>query len=375
MNLSDIRNLFPYLKNDIIYFNHAATGPFSKVLVDQISKVLKDKSENKIDDYNSFKEVAGETKSILANLINTLPERIAYTDNTSNGINILAQSINWKRGDRILLNDIEFPANVYPFLNLKRIGVEIDYVKSDNGIVSSEMIIDAVKPGTKLISVSFVQFLSGYRINLEKLGRFCSENDIIFSVDAIQGLGALRLDVEKCNIDFLSCGTQKWLLGLQGLAFIYLNEKLQKKLIPSNVGWLSVNNAWDLLDYSLDLKTSAEVFQGGTLNALGIYAFNSSLKLFREFGYQDVEKRVLENSKYFVEKLNSVGIECILSNSDISNLSGIVTVKMQNPDRVFETLNQNKIVCSLREGLIRFSPHFYNTMQEIDRVVDVLQKI
>ena len=337
--------------------------------------MLKDKSENKIDDYNSFKEVAGETKSILANLINTLSERIAYTDNTSNGINILAQSINWKRGDRILLNDIEFPANVYPFLNLKRIGVEIDYVKSDNGIVSSEMIIDAVKPGTKLISVSFVQFLSGYRINLEKLGRFCSENDLIFSVDAIQGLGALRLDVEKCNIDFLSCGTQKWLLGLQGLAFIYVNEKLQKKFIPSNVGWLSVNNAWDLLDYSLDLKTSAEVFQGGTLNALGIYAFNSSLKLFREFGYQDVEKRVLENSKYFVEKLNSVGIECILSNSDISNLSGIVTVKMQSPDKVFEILNQNKTVCSLREGLIRFSPHFYNTMQEIDRVVDVLQKI
>lgn len=375
MNLNDIRNLFPYLKNDIIYFNHAATGPFTKNLVDKISEVLKEKSEKKIDDYTAFKEVAAETKSILAAMINTLPERIAFTDNTSNGLNILAQSIKWQKGDRILLNDIEFPANVYPFLNLINLGVEVDFVKSENGKVSAEMIIDSVKTGTKLISVSFVQFLSGYRIDLEKLGQFCSKNGIIFSVDAIQGLGALTLDVEKCNVDFLSCGTQKWLLGFQGLAFVFINEKLQKKLIPSNVGWLSVNNAWDLLDYNLDLKTSAEVFQGGTINALGIYAFNTSLKLFREFGYQNVEKRVMENSRYFIEKLDSAGINCVLSNSDVNNLAGIVTVKIQNPDKVFEILNQNEIVSSLREGLIRFSPHFYNTSQEIDRVVDVLHKI
>ena len=375
MNLNDIRNLFPYLKNDIIYFNHAATGPFTKNLVDKISEVLKEKSEKNIDDYSTFKEVVAETKSILASMINTLPERIAFTDNTSNGFNILAQSIQWQKGDRILLNDIEFPANVYPFLNLKRIGVEVDFVKSENGKVSAEMIIDSVKTGTKLISVSFVQFLSGYRIDLEKLGQFCNKNGIIFSVDAIQGLGALTLDVEKCNVDFLSCGTQKWLLGFQGLAFIYINEKLQNKFIPSNIGWLSVNNAWDLLDYNLDLKTSAEVFQGGTINALGIYAFNTSLKLFREFGYQNVEKRVLENSRYFIEKLDLAGINCVLSNSDVNNLAGIVTIKIQNPDKVFEILNQNKIVSSLREGLIRFSPHFYNTSKEIDRVVDVLHKI
>jgi len=222
MNLNDIRNLFPYLKNDIIYFNHAATGPFTKNLLDKISEVLKEKSEKNIDDFSTFKEVAAETKSILASMINTLPERIAFTDNTSNGFNILAQSIQWQKGDRILLNDIEFPANVYPFLNLKRIGVEVDFVKSENGKVSAEMIIDSVKTGTKLISVSFVQFLSGYRIDLEKLGQFCSKNGIIFSVDAIQGLGALTLDVDKCNVDFLSCGTQKWLLGFQCLFFFYI---------------------------------------------------------------------------------------------------------------------------------------------------------
>lgn len=374
MNLNDIRTLFPYIKNDIIYFNHAATGPFSTLLVNAINKVLKEKSERNIDDFNSFKDVAVETKSILASMLNTVPERLAFTDNTTNGLNFLAQSIQWKKGDRILLNDIEFPANVYPFLNLKRIGVEVDFVKSDNGKVTADMIIDAIKPGTKLISVSYVQFLSGYRIDLEKIGKHCKDNDIIFSVDAIQALGAVKLDVEKSNIDFLSCGTQKWLLGFQGLAFIYLNEKLQRKIIPANIGWLSVNNAWNLLDYQIDLKTTADVFQGGTINALGVCALNASLKLFNDFNFNEVEKRVLENSKYFLTKLASIGINGLLLNSNESELAGIVTFKIKDPDLVVKKLEQNKIICSQRVGMIRFSPHFYNIFDEIDRVVDVLQK-
>ncbi len=374
MNLNDIRTLFPYIKNDIIYFNHAATGPFSTLLVNAINKILKEKSERNIDDFNSFKDVAVETKSILASMLNTVPERLAFTDNTTNGLNFLAQSIQWKKGDRILLNDIEFPANVYPFLNLKRIGVEVDFVKSDNGKVTAEMIIDAIKPDTRLISVSYVQFLSGYRIDLEKIGKHCKDNDIIFSVDAIQALGAVKLDVEKSNIDFLSCGTQKWLLGFQGLAFIYLNEKLQRKIIPANIGWLSVNNAWNLLDYQIDLKTTADVFQGGTINALGVCALNASLKLFNDFNFNEVEKRVLENSKYFLTKLASIGINGLLLNSKESELAGIVTVKIQDPDLVIKKLEQNKIICSQRVGMIRFSPHFYNIFDEIDRVVDVLQK-
>lgn len=374
MKLNDIRTLFPYIKNDIIYFNHAATGPFSTLLVNAINKILKEKSERNIDDFNSFKDVAVETKSIIASMLNTVPERLAFTDNTTNGLNFLAQSIQWKKGDRILLNDIEFPANVYPFLNLKRIGVEVDFVKSDNGKVTADMIIDAIKPGTKLISVSYVQFLSGYRIDLEKIGKHCKDNDIIFSIDAIQALGAVKLDVEKSNIDFLSCGTQKWLLGFQGLAFIYLNEKLQRKIIPANIGWLSVNNAWNLLDYQIDLKTTADVFQGGTINALGVYALNASLKLFNDFNFNEVEKRVLENSKYFLTKLASIGINGLLLNSNESELAGIVTFKIKDPDLVVKKLEQNKIICSQRVGMIRFSPHFYNIFDEIDRVVDVLQK-
>ncbi len=158
-----------------------------------------------------------------------------------------------------------------------------------------------------MISISFVQFLSGYRIDLEKIGKVCREKGIIFCVDSIQGLGALRLDVEKFNIDYLANGTQKWMLGLQGLAFIYVRKELQEKMKSAPIGWLAVKDAWNLLDFDLTTKETAERFQPGTLNNLGVYAFNSSMKLFKEFGFDEIENQVLSNSKYFIDELAKIG--------------------------------------------------------------------
>lgn len=375
MNKAAVRNYFPYLKNGIIYFNHASTGPFSDLLTITLANLLKDKSENNIDDYESFLKIVEESKKFLAEMISCSEDRIAFVDNTSNGLNILTQSIDWEKGDRVLLNDIEFPANVYPFLNLKRFGVEVDFVKSENGIVTADQILDSITPQTKIVSISFVQFISGYRVDLEKIGNYCRANNIIFCVDGIQGIGAIQIDVIKSKIDFLSCGTQKWLLGMQGLAFIYVDKELQKQMYPANVGWLSVENAWDLLDYKLELKTSANVFQGGTLNTFGIYAFNSSLKLFKDFGFNEIQTEVISNTKYFISKLNDIGLKCVLSDHLESEFAGIVTINSKNPEKVVDQLKSKKIVCSLREGFIRFAPHFYNTHQEIDSVVDELQKL
>ena len=375
MNKKEVRKYFPHLENGIIYFNHASTGPFSTLLTTRLNKLMKEKSENVIDDYSSFLKIMEETKEVLSRMINCNPDRIAFVDNTSNGLNILAHSIAWQNGDRILLNDIEFPANVYPFLNLRRQGVEIDFVKSENGIVTAEQIIRAIKPKTKLVTVSFVQFLSGYKVDLEKVGKHCKANNIIFSVDGIQGLCTQKLDVENSFIDFLSSGTQKWMLGLQGLAFIYVSSELQKQLIPSNVGWLSVKNAWNLLDYKLDLKTSANVFQGGTLNSIGIIALNTSLNLFNEFGFDNVYNEVLSNSKYFIEQLNKIGLKCVLHNCSDDELAGIVTIKTDNTEKIFNELVNKKILCSIREGMLRFSPHFYNNREDIDKVIDELKKI
>jgi len=369
------RSYFPYLKNGIIYFNHASTAPINTEVKKRIDEFVKEKSEFAQDDYCAFKNVADETKTMIGEMINGSGERIAFLDNTTNGIIWLAQGIDWNAGDRIILNDVEFPANVYPFLQLREKGVEIDFIKSTNGIVTAEEIIDAIHPQTKLISISFVQFLSGYRIDLEKIGKVCKEKGIIFSVDSIQGLGAVRLDVGKYNIDFLASGTQKWLLGLQGLAFFYVRKELQDKLKSAPIGWLAVKDAWNLLDFDLTTKETAERFQPGTLNNLGIYAFNSSMKLFKEFGFDEIEEQVLSNSEYFIQELAKIGYESPLLSIQKEYLSGIVSFRSDNAQKIFDHLNQKKIVCSLREGYIRFAPHFYNTKQEIDLVVDTLKNI
>jgi selenocysteine lyase/cysteine desulfurase len=369
------RNYFPYLKNGIIYFNHASTGPISIKVKERVEAFLKERSEENIDDYYSFKDVADETKEMIGEMINCQGDRIAFLDNTTNGLIWLAQGIDWKAGDRIILNDVEFPANVYPFLQLKEKGVEIDFIKSKNGIVTAEEVVESIKPQTKLISISFVQFLSGYKVDLEKIGKVCREKGIIFSVDAIQGLGAVSLDVEKCNVDFLASGTQKWLLGLQGLAFIYVRKELQNKMISAPIGWLAIKNAWNLLDFDLTPKETAERFQPGTLNNLGIYAFNSSMKFFDEFGFEEIERQVLSNSVYFINSLAKIGYKSPLLSLSEEYLSGIVSFKSENAQKIFDHLSQKKIICSLREGYIRFAPHFYNTEGEIDKVVDELKNI
>jgi len=369
------RSYFPYLNSGIIYFNHVSTGPISIKVKERIEAFLKERSEKKIDDYYEFKDVADETKEMIGEMINCSGDRIAFLDNTTNGIIFLAQGIDWNAGDRIILNDVEFPANVYPFLQLKEKGVEVDLIKSKNGIVTAEEVIEAIKPQTKLISISFVQFLSGYKVDLEKIGKICKERGIIFSVDAIQGLGAVILDVEKCNIDFLASGTQKWLLGLQGLAFIYARKELQERMKTAPIGWLAVKDAWDLLNFDLTTKETAERFQPGTLNNLGIYAFNSSMKLLKEFGFDEIENQVLNKTKYFINELAKLGYESPLLSLSDQYLSGIVSFKDKNAEKIFNYLSQKKIICSLREGYIRFAPHFYNTKQEINTVIDEMKKL
>ena len=375
MKIDDARKLFPHLRTGKIYFNHASTGPMSQKVKEKLLELIQDRSGEKIDDYKEFLKTSEEAKSMLGELINCEPSRIAFIDNTSNGINIFAQGVNLRSGDRVLLNDIEFPANVYPFLNLQKNGIAIDFVKSHDGIVSADDIINSVKENTKLISVSYVQFLSGYKVDMEKIGKYCKERGIILSVDAIQGLGALSLDVKKCNIDFVSCGTQKWLLGLQGFGFIYVSEKFQGKLESKYVGWTSVQNSWDLLNYDLKLRNSADRFQNGTINTFGAYALNASLMLFKEFGFKNIENRVVENSLYFIKQLIRIGYEPVLPNSTKENIAGIVSIKHEQSKHIFDQLEKKNVVCAFREGVIRFSPHFYNNKEEIDVVISRLKEI
>ncbi len=375
MNIDLIRSNFPYLQSGKIYFDHAAVSPLPKPVVESIEKYLFERSISQINNYHAGLDKVEELKSQLSELINISPERIAFTKSVTDGMNILAQGLKWNTGDRIILNDIEFPANVYPFLNLSKQGVEIDFVKSRNGVVSLEAIENLITQNTKLISISFVQFLSGYRADLEDIGKLCKEKNIIFCVDGIQGLGALRLDFEKYNIDFLSGGSHKWLMALMGLGFIALTEELQDKIDPKAVGWISVENEWDLLNYKLELKQTADRFQTGTYSFIGVNALSTALKFFNEVGFDEIEEKIISNTEYFRNRLNEIGIESLLGDVNSSNLSGIITFPIENTEEVINRLKEKNIIGSMREGMIRFSPHFYNTEEEIDSIISELKKI
>lgn len=372
MTIEDVRKLFPYLETGRIYFNHASVSPFSKRVTNSIEDYIRMRSITDIDNISVFMSAIENAKKNIASMINTKPDRIAFVDNTSNGLNVIAQGIEWKKGDRIILNDIEFPSNIYPFMNLRQYGVEIDLLHAKNGVISAEDIINAVKPTTKLISISSVQFLSGYRVDIDKLGEYCKKKNILLSVDAIQEIGALKVDVKKSRIHFLACGTQKWMMGLMGLAFIYISDELQEKIKPKYVGWNSVENPWELLNYDFVLKKSADAFQNGSVSLIGVTGLNAAISLFKDFGLDEVEKRVLDNSEYLIKSFEELGLNPLLKGLERKYLSGIVSFTSSNVKQIFEELKKENISVTMREGFIRFSPHFYNTLDELSKAVDIV---
>ncbi len=375
MNIDEIRKQFDYLSTGKIYFNHASIGPLPAKTVQAVEKYLFARSANEINNFMNYLAVDKRAKKKLGKILGCRPERLAWKDNVGNGMSLLSSGLDWKTGDRIILADIEFPSNVYPFLNLKREGVEVDFVKSEDGILSVAEYEKLITPRTKLISVSMVQFLSGYRTDIKELSDLCRSRGIILSVDAIQAAGAIQIKAEEWGVDFITGGAQKWLLGMEGLSYIYVSEELQDMIKQKDIGWGSVANAWELLDYDLTLNPTAQRYQSGTPNSAGVFAADASLGLFVENGMKQIEKRILNNSKYLIEKLKSLGYSPILGEEEEKHIAGIVTFNSQNAERIKEELGKKKIIVEVRVGRVRISPHFYNTKEEIDSMIEALREI
>ncbi len=372
MNIEKIREQFPYLKTGKIYFNHAAVSPIPKISVETLKEYFIVRSEGEIENYFSFQKTLVETKELIGKLLNAQKERIAFVDNTSNGLNILAQGLDWKNGDRILLYNNEFPSNVYPFMNLVKRGVELDFLLPNNGRVELEDIERSIKPTTRLLTLSHVQFLTGFRANMKDIGQLCRSKGIAFCVDAIQSAGAFPIDVEEMKIDFLSCGVYKWLMSVEGTAFIFLTEELQDRIDQKYVGWTSVQNAWDILHYELILNETARRFENGALNFPGIASLNSALKFFNSIGLENITNKIIVNSKYLINELNKLGLEPAYKAKSDEEISGIVSCKIENAEEVNRKLIENDIHCAVREGMLRISPHFYNTEEEFDKMLDIV---
>ncbi|MCI0532314.1 MAG: aminotransferase class V-fold PLP-dependent enzyme [candidate division Zixibacteria bacterium] len=334
---------------------------------------LERKSEHGSWDYFAPIE---KIRVLAAKLIGAGPDEIGISPNTSYGFNLAAQGLEFKKGDEVLVPEGEFPAGVYPWLNLKFRGVRIKFIRSEAGFFSFGNFLKAVNKKTKLVSVGFVQSFNGFKIDLEAIGIVCREKSIVFVVDGIQGVGNQEIDVKKCGIDLLTCGGQKWLLSPPGSGFFYVSRKLQKKIRPAFFGWMGVDwqYCWDNLRiYDKPPFESARRYEIGSYPYADLAGMAASLEMIEQIGVRKIQRHTLELLDYLIGYLQESGLR-IVSNLDPLHRSAILTFAAKNAKSLHRQLMQKQIICSFREGNIRISPHFYNTPAEIDRLISALGK-
>lgn len=372
--LQAYRSNFPHLDRPYYYLDHAAFGVLSTKVIDSINNHLTDRSVGSIMTFMSDKVVIERVREKLARLINApSPDNISFTTNTSEGLSLIASGFRWDDDDRILINDAEFPSNVYPFLNAESYEVEVDFVQSKDGFVTPEMIEAELHPNTRMVSVSAVQFLSGYKIDLAKTSKIVHDNGAFFIVDAIQAVGNSRIDVQAMNIDGLSCGALKWLMAPMGIGFVYISDELREIIDQQYVGWLSVEEPWQLSNFDQDLNPTGRRYELGGLNVPGIYALDASIDPFLEIGVDRIHVHLLGLSDQIDKRIGELNLKrfTIL---DESCRTGIITYNLPdhiNGDELIEVLKSRNVVISHRQGKVRFSPHFYNTIEDINSAMDI----
>ncbi len=377
--LDRARSLFPYLAGGRIYLNHAGTSPLSTRVADVLSKHVQERVTGGLDTYEADIAMVQSWRKVVQELINAeAPERIAFQMNTSDALNLVAAGLPWRDGDHVLLNDAEFPANLYPFLHLRRHGVRVDMLPTIDGVVTADVIARALTPGTRLLSLSAVQFLSGYRADMREIGELCRSRGVIFVVDGIQAVGAVPVDVQHLRIDALAAGAQKWQMGPQGTGFLYVSEDLQERIQQQHRGWLSVASPWNFRHLEQPLAPSARRYEGGTLNIAGMYAMREAITILQEFGINTIADQICGLTEVLMRELAILPGVRIITPPDSVHRAGIVTV--QPPDgahaeRIAGQLKTRGITIAVREGLLRFSPHFYNSAEEMLRTADEVRKI
>ncbi len=364
---------FP-VKENLVYFNHAAVAPIPRRTAQAAQEVLARQLAHGGAEYEVWEKGVRRARQSLADLLHTGTDEIAFAKNTTHGLIIAAESIPWREGDNVVTCAIEFPANVYPWLALERRGVETRFVGARQGRVTLDDIAAAMDRRTRAVTLSWVQFTSGFRVDLGKLSALCRERDAFLVVDAIQGLGALELDLSRYAVDFLCADGHKWLLAPEGCGVLYVRRQILDDLVPANVGWLSVQRPDDYLNYDLTLVPRARRFEEGTRNMVGIHALGASVSLLLEAGPREIERAVLGLTDYLVEGLLRLGME-VTSPRGEGECSGIITFRAPglSADELAAGLNAAGVACASRAGNVRFSPHFYNDQADADRALETLR--
>ncbi len=375
MDWPALRHEFPVTRR-WAFFDHAAVAPLTARAQQAMAEWAADMAANgDVHEHRWLKRVE-DVRELAARLIRVEPADVAFIPNTTAGIGLVAEGFPWKAGDNIVTAAEEYPSNLYPWLNLADRGVDTRRVPSRGNRIEPDDIRDAMDGRTRLVSLSFVEYASGFRNDLEAIGTLCRQRGVYFLVDAIQGLGVLPLDVRQTPVDFLAADGHKWLLGPEGAGIFYCRRELLDLLHPVGVGWNSVIGARDFSRIDYRLKPHAGRWEGGSHNVAGITALGASLELLLHLGIENVARRVAELTDHLCERARQAGFE-VFSSRQAGDSSGIVSLVAPGPDaRSFvKACRLQDIVINQRAGRIRVSPHCYNTHEEIDRLVATLRAV
>ena len=373
------RRLMPITEN-WAYLDHAAVGPLPEPTSRRIEVWCRQATEQGDTVWPDWNRAVQKTRRTAARLLNADPAEVALLNSTTQGIGLVAEGLPWRSGDNVVTLANEFPSNMYPWMNLSSRGIETRIVRPDDqGLPNLDAVLDACDDRTRVVSISWIGFVNGYRIDLARWVEAIHQRGCLFFLDAIQGIGVFPLDVRSIPIDFLAADGHKWMLGPEGAGILYLRQEHLDLLRPMGVGWNSVVHSFDFDRVELALKPSAARYEGGTMNTVGFLALGASLELLAAQGLSHdasaLAERIWEIVQYAVARLREIGAT-VVGVPKPASYSGIISFQLGHVDHqaVREKCLANGVVLSHRGGCLRISPHGYNDEGDIDRLIDALAR-
>ena len=369
-----LRKLFPVTER-LNYLNHAAVSPPPAATIAAVEAQLKDVSGNGSVNSHSWIATKERTRTLLATMLGARPEQVAFMRNTSDGLSTVANGLPWQSGDNLVTFRNEFPSNIYPWLRLREaLGVEVRMAEERDGRIDLDELIGLIDAKTQLVAISHVQYASGFRADLERLGRAARAVDALLVVDVIQGLGVIPVDVQAQLVDVAAGACHKWLLTPEGVGFLFLSDRARERIVPTLVGWISVPDPDDYTNFSQGWNRGALAWETGTGPAALIHGLEQSLKLLSETGIDRIESHLEMLTDYLCERLAN---KCyrIVSSRQPGEKSQIVCIQHTiglSAMNLYLHLKDRGIITAPRGDRLRISPHLYNTAEEIDALINAL---
>ena len=371
---SDLRALFP-ITNQYNYLNHAAVSPLPLPTLQAVDAQLKDVHENGSVNFQDWLEVKEQARSLLAALLGSRPEQVAFMRNTSDALSTVANGLAWQKGDNIVTFRGEFPSNIYPWRRIRDVfGVELRMCEEHDGRIDFDELAKLIDQHTRVVTISHVQFASGFRMDLERLGRLVRQHEALLVVDAIQALGVVPINVEEELVDVAAGASHKWLMAPEGVGYLYLSDRARERIQPTLVGWISVARPEDYQNFEQGWNEASLAWETGTGPAALIYGLKASLKLLTALGVAQTARHLTQLTDHLCESLQRKPYRVVSSRlpGEKSQIVCIRHTGSLSAMALYAHLKKQNIVTAPRGDRLRIAPHVYNTAEEIDQMVEAL---